>query len=216
MPVKQLNNFFNNKICLLTVYLVALALLIYSVFNVYLRIQEINNLKPEVATTKRPSMNTDTNKQSIENTRKIASYYLFGKKNNSKATPVEYAAAPVTRLNLTLHGVVAGNETGVSIAIISIDGKLTSLFSVGDKIPNSNAEIHNIQPGKILLIRNGKLESLVINRPELKDINVDRIIKNELNIDDKLLMLPEPQESAVPDPQERDDSRELIENSAGH
>lgn len=200
MPVNQLNNFLNNNISLLTVYLVALAFLIYSVFNVYLRIQEFNNLKPEIEATKRPSLNTDTNKQSIENTQKIASYYLFGRKKNSKTTPVEYAAAPVTRLNLTLHGVVAGDQAGVSIAIISIDGKLTSLFSVGDKIPNSNAEIHDIQPGKILLIRNGKLESLEINRPELKDTNEERIIKNELNIDDKLLMLPVPQDSAD-DPQ---------------
>jgi len=167
MPANQLNQFLNGKAGLITGYAIALALLAYAVLDVYTRSQDIREMKTSISAANQAAGTNKPARKTSKDTRQVASLYVFGKaKNKAKSTlPVE--KAPVTRLKLTLIGIIAADEGGISRAIIRIDNKQTAIFSVGDALPTGNAEVYEIQPGQILLMRNGKLESLAIERPEL-------------------------------------------------
>ncbi|MFW2439413.1 MAG: type II secretion system protein N [Arenicellales bacterium] len=193
MPVSHLTIILKKNTSLLIIYTIVFALLTYSIFDIYQRIRKFNNIESRVDMAKQPELNADRDALVAKDTKQISSFFLFGRKNsNTPAIPV--AEAPATRLKLTLHGVIAGNDPVTSAAIISIDGKKSLLFSTGDHLPMGNAVINEIYPEKILLMRNGKLESLNIDRPELESKIEDKIIKKAFNNDDRLLMLPMPEE----------------------
>ncbi|TDT43165.1 type II secretion system protein C (GspC) [Halospina denitrificans] len=67
--------------------------------------------------------------------------------------------APETGLTLKLHGVFLGTQAQASSAILSEDGASAELYQVGDELPG-NAELIAVEPRRILLKRNGEVESL--------------------------------------------------------
>lgn len=67
--------------------------------------------------------------------------------------------APETGLTLTLHGVFLAAQAKTSSAILSEDGDSAELYRVGDTLPG-NAELVAVEPRRILLKRNGEVESL--------------------------------------------------------
>lgn len=67
--------------------------------------------------------------------------------------------APETGLTLTLHGVFLATQANASSAILSEDGESTELYQVGDDLPG-NAELVAVESRRILLKRNGEVESL--------------------------------------------------------
>ena len=67
--------------------------------------------------------------------------------------------APETGLTLTLHGVFLATQAKTSSAILSEDGESAELYRVGDTLPG-NAELIAVEPQRILLKRNGEVESL--------------------------------------------------------
>ena len=67
--------------------------------------------------------------------------------------------APETGLTLTLHGVFLATQANASSAILSEDGRSAELYRVGDELPG-NAELIAVEPNRILLKRNGEVESL--------------------------------------------------------
>ena len=88
----------------------------------------------------------------------VSDAHLLGKYETVKAAPVT-TAAPETRLNLTLKGVLAAIPMKNASAIISQgkNGK-EDIYGIGDKV--SSATVKEIHPVYIILERNGQLETL--------------------------------------------------------
>ena len=159
------------------IYLIALALLLWAVLDLYQRYQFHQDWRNNQAKEEDPAAAIKTEAQTPKNTRQVADQHLFGETLQA-VRPVEITRAPATRLNLTLIGVIAAKEDGVSKVIIQIDNSDVGVFSVGDSLPNGNATIERIEATQVLLKRNGKLESLAIIRPELEgQPEDDRVIK---------------------------------------
>jgi type II secretory pathway component PulC len=149
------------------IYLIALALLLWAGLNLYQRYQFHQDWRNKQA-IEEPATEKKSAAQAPKNTRQVADQHLFGEQLHA-AIPVEITRAPATRLNLTLIGVIAAKEDGVSKVIIQIDKADVGVFSVGDSLPKGNATIERIEATQVLLRRNGKLESLAIIRPELSE-----------------------------------------------
>ncbi len=86
---------------------------------------------------------------------------LFGKEDTTapKQQLMESVDAPQTRLQLQLKGVFISERDNESSAIVSEKGKTGEYFRVGDKLPG-NAELVAVYSDRVLLKRNGRLETL--------------------------------------------------------
>lgn len=87
----------------------------------------------------------------------------------SEKPVVEVDALPETKLELTLRGAFAAAEGQVATAIIQQDSNnVTDAYNVGDQVPGG-AELSAVYPGRVVLSRNGLLETLYF--PEDFDSN---------------------------------------------
>lgn len=172
MPDNPLSNLLRNKAMRVLTYLVTIALVAYTGYDIYQRYLVLHEVEEKIAGAMQPAAATSQSTRMVKDTRKVAAMYLFGKQK-AKPKPLQKVIdAPITRLKLTLIGIVSASDPSNSKAVVQIDNKLVLIFKVGDTIPNTNAEVHQIQATQILLMRNGKLERLAINRPEIE--NTDR------------------------------------------
>jgi len=90
---------------------------------------------------------------------KLANSDLFGKPPAETAPVVETVDAPETTLSLSLTGILAGGPKGQ--AIISANRGQEKTYHVGDSVDNADgATLHSIEPDRVLLNRNGRLETL--------------------------------------------------------
>ncbi len=170
MPGKQTADKMTAMLRPAVIYLFALALLTWAGLDLYQRYQfyqgeNIQQQTQPAESDKAPSL-------TAKNTRTVAKQYLFGRQLPD-IQPVALTQAPATKLNLKLIGVIAASEDGVSKVIIQIGSSDVDVYSVGDTLPKGNATIEKIEATQVLLRRNGKLESLAIIRPELKNSTED-------------------------------------------
>ena len=87
---------------------------------------------------------------------------LFGRAasgQQSSVSRVERETAPETGLTLTLHGVFLATRGKGSSAILSGRDGAAERYAVGDELPGG-AELVAVEPNRILLQRNGEVESL--------------------------------------------------------
>ena len=101
-------------------------------------------------------------------TQKLQQQHLFGmpvasKKVQQKKAPL--TAAPKTKLNLTLVGLVAASEPRFSSAIISYQKKQDSYF-VDSKITNTEATVSEIREDRVILDVGGELQTLMLDGVE--------------------------------------------------
>lgn len=90
----------------------------------------------------------------------LAAYELFGSPQG--VLPVAESvrqSAPETRLRLRLEGVLVAGQAEYSGAIVAGTGGVTEHYRVGDTLPG-NAELVEVEPGRILIKRNGMFETL--------------------------------------------------------
>lgn len=88
---------------------------------------------------------------------KVGSYHLFG---NAKAQVQDKVIdAPETRLRLDLKGVFASTNASQALAIISSSKGKDKMYHIGDKVIGG-ALLHSVYTDRIILKRNGKLETL--------------------------------------------------------
>lgn len=167
MPGNSFGTLLRNKATVVLAYLVAIGLSAYAGYDIYQRYQTMHQLESRMTTAMQPVDAATRDIKKVKDTRRVAAMYLFGKQESRTKPKPQVVDAPVTRLKLTLIGTVAGNVPTDSKAVVQIDNKQVMIFKVGDTIPKTNAKIHQIQTTQILLMRNGKLERLAINRPEL-------------------------------------------------
>ena len=167
MPGNTLSKLLHTKTSMILVYCTALALLALASADVYQRYHQVLTLKSDISSAQQPVKSTTSDRPTVIVTHQISSQYLFVKKTTKAKLAPQVIDAPITRLKLTLIGVLAADDPEKSKAIIQIDNKQVEVFNIGDKVPKTNAEIHQIQPLKVFLMRNGKLEWLAISRSEL-------------------------------------------------
>ena len=97
-------------------------------------------------------------KTALNNYRHIADAHLFGEYQMNPASAVK-KDAPETRLNLVLKGVLAATPMKLASAIIALgkNGK-EDIYGIGDKV--SSATVKEIYGDRVILMRNGLLETL--------------------------------------------------------
>jgi len=112
-----------------------------------------------VQSRKQPVVNTPRQQDSF---RKLTSANIFGV--TETAAPQQPSKAPETKLNLTLKGVLAATPMELASAIIA-QGKSgrEEIYSVGDRMPG-NVLIKEIHPEYVVLERNGRLETLKLQK----------------------------------------------------
>lgn len=97
----------------------------------------------------------------------LAHYEFFGRPE----TPGEVAdavkrSAPETGLRLRLEGVSVGQRPEASGAIVAGSNGETAWYRVGDVLPG-NAELAEVEPGRILIRRGGRYESLTFEEDDV-------------------------------------------------
>ncbi len=114
---------------------------------------------PQGATPPRPAYRVET----------IVAAHLFGA---AEAPPAQrMVAAPTTRLNLELYGVVASDSAEHSRALIGHNAAAMQSYRLGQRIDGTDATLFGVEPGRVLLDRGGRIESLSLPKP---DLSVDR------------------------------------------
>lgn len=93
----------------------------------------------------------------------MAAYEFFGRpEEQSRVAEVVRRSAPETRLNLRLEGVMVAERPEDSGAIVAGSNGVTEHYRVGDVLPG-NAELAEVEPGRVLIRRNGQYESLTFD-----------------------------------------------------
>lgn len=92
--------------------------------------------------------------------RRLASYELFGRvPGGAPVVEAVRRTAPETRLRLRLEGVLVSEQPELSSAIVAQTGGVTAHYRVGETLPG-NAELVEVEPGRILIRRGGAFETL--------------------------------------------------------
>lgn len=116
----------------------------------------------------------------------MASYPFFGKPSDpAVVSEVARRSVPETGLRLRLEGVLVGLRPEDSGAIVAGSNGKTEYYRVGDTLPG-NAELAEVEPHRILILRNGQYESLAF-----EETIVSGVVAEEAP--------PPPQNGASPD-----------------
>lgn len=121
-------------------------------------------LVPEASTTMAPPAapaGSGTAPAATVNIGRVVSLPIFGEQVITPASPPANAPsnAPETRLNLTLTGIFAASDKASARALIKDDKSEQHAYAIGDDVPGG-ASISAIHPDKVLLLRNGRYETL--------------------------------------------------------
>lgn len=101
-----------------------------------------------------------------ESSTPLAAYDLFGRPE--AGTPVAEAvrrSAPETHLRMRLEGVLVATQPELSGAIVSGTDGSTAYYRVGETMPG-NIELAEVESQRILIRRNGEIESLAFEEGE--------------------------------------------------
>lgn len=108
-----------------------------------------------------------------ESLKEVASYHLFGDAQKPVVAPQQIIDAPETRLRLDLKGVFATTDSSNALAIISSSKNKDKTYHIGDKI-TGGALLHAVYADRVILKRNGQLETLRLPKTKLDSKAVTR------------------------------------------
>lgn len=97
----------------------------------------------------------------------IATYHLFGDAKKQDVVQQKVIDAPETRLRLDLKGVFASTIANDAMAIIATSKGKDKSYHIGDKIVGG-AVLHAVYADRVILKRNGKLETLSLPKPKFE------------------------------------------------
>lgn len=98
--------------------------------------------------------------------RQIAQWHLFGEAGQETVQQAAPIDAPETRLNLTLHGVIAADNPDNARAIIAEQNRNERSYRIGDNLPGG-AELSEIHADRVILRRAGRYETLRLPKEPL-------------------------------------------------
>lgn len=96
----------------------------------------------------------------------VADAHLFGEPE--KEAPTDVGEAPETKLQLRLVGLIASASDRYARALIGVNAGDVNDYGVGEDIEGTQATIRSVEPRRVLLDRNGAVESLHLKTPDLK------------------------------------------------
>gem|GEM_PF-3999918 len=105
------------------------------------------------------------------NVGEIVNAHIFGEKRLEVAVQPKVEKpkkVEKTRLRLKLLGLVASSKDGMARALITAENGRLQSYGVGEKIENTDSSVHSIEETRVLLDRDGNLESLEMARPKLQ------------------------------------------------
>lgn len=103
----------------------------------------------------------------------MAAHDVFGRHAEQGAVAdAVRRSAPETRLNLRLQGVLVAQRPRDSGAIVAGSNGVTDYYRVGELLPG-NAELAEVEAGRILIRRNGQYESLAFDDQPSEDLMED-------------------------------------------
>lgn len=117
----------------------------------------------ELALPSRPDQSSPSDEPPRSGFARSAEFSPFGSAELTEPQAIENA--PETRLRLELLGVLASGQ-GSGSAIISTGGADVELYHVGDTIGNQMATLHKVHVDRVILEREGRLETLRLPRGE--------------------------------------------------
>ncbi|WP_339803136.1 type II secretion system protein N [uncultured Marinobacter sp.] len=96
--------------------------------------------------------------------RPLAAFEMFGRPPMDQVAAADTVRrnAPQTSLRLRLEGVLVSEQADQSSAIVSGSGTTTAHYRVGEMLPG-NAELVEVEPGRILIRRQGAFETLAFD-----------------------------------------------------
>ena len=98
--------------------------------------------------------------------KEVGSYHLFGDATKQVVVQQKVIDAPETRLRLDLKGVFASSNASEALAIISSSKGKDKTYHIGDKV-TGGALLHAVYADRVILKRNGKLETLRLPKPKV-------------------------------------------------
>jgi general secretion pathway protein C len=114
-----------------------------------------------------PSKSFVEQKNEKTSVRLLSTFHLFGKAGRVTVKPKnETIVAPKTNLRLVLKGVFTAKDGGASGAIIEEIGKSAEYYGIGSVLPG-NATLEEVYEDRVLLRRNGRLETLSFDEKSL-------------------------------------------------
>jgi len=111
----------------------------------------------------------------------LVNAYLFGKpKAVGAQVAYQIKTPPKTQLNLKLHGIYYSSEPMKSFAMIEAANGKSAFYRVGQSF-SSGAVLHKIEPQLVILLRNGRYETLALVgiKKNQKNQSQDRRVKND-------------------------------------
>jgi type II secretion system protein C len=145
--------------------LAAAALLGLSIYDVYGNIHDAR-----APATNAPATASPTQSQARPTERPgakvIVDAHLFGAAPSETAV-VEVTQAPETQLSLELAGVIASDDSKFSRAIISANSGGAKSYAIGETIEGTDAQLRNVEPGRVLIERRGQIESVPLIRSKI-------------------------------------------------
>lgn len=88
--------------------------------------------------------------------------------------------APKTRLNIKLTGIIDGSSARGGMAMMEVDRGRTIVVAVGENIDKTDAILHQVLPGEILIDRDGSIESVKMVRKTLSIAKLESELLNSL------------------------------------
>ena len=120
------------------------------------------------------AVNTASTSTAIDPTG-ITNRNFFGLASDKPTVALE--SLPETKLELTLRGAFAAADENEAGAIIEDDKKVAEQYNVGDELPG-NATLSAIYPDRVVLSRNGLLETLYFPVGDFSDDGVGTRVNN--------------------------------------
>ena len=107
-------------------------------------------------------------KKSVEgmSLKEVSTYHLFGDAKKPTVVQQTVIDAPETRLRLDLKGVFATTNASDALAIISSSKDKDKTYHIGDKVIGG-ALLHAVYADRVILKRNGRLETLRLPKPKV-------------------------------------------------
>ena len=151
-------------VVLLSLYLIAFAA------KLVWRIIPEPQLSATPTVSRAPVISSSSGQNGV-NITKIQQLNLFGNAAAKPAEPVaEVTAAPETRLNQTLTGVVASSEQEAGTAIIENRGS-QAVYGLGEKIEGTNATLQKVYNDRVIIKNGVRNETLMLDGIDYDEAN---------------------------------------------
>lgn len=97
--------------------------------------------------------------------RDITASHLFGVVVPDQGS--EIANTPETKLKLSLRGLISSDDAGVARALIGVNSSQVNGYRIGEQITGTDAQLYAVEERRVLLDRDGAVESLVMPRSDV-------------------------------------------------